>query len=605
LHLEWIEEQIMTKLLKLVAPMLVAAAMLFTPRQATAYVEAPYTLGRLVQESSNVLLMRVEKVDREKNLIIYRKVKDLKGVHPTDIIKHNIGHAGFNPREWQYCMEGAQVGNLAVMFHNGAASENFLPGYWYQAYAGDWWAMSHGEPFLLRSYAGKPEKLAAAVTSLLAGQEVVVPCMVDDKTQLHTRAAKIQRLKASMKLQDYNPKRDFVGWGNEDFRTLLGMPAFSMYTGVTRTDPEAGGIAPIDYDGDNKLDVCIYGAGKVALLKNAGTSLEEAPIPYVGGARAAAWGDWNGDKKPDLLLATPTGPVLLTNNGNGTFTDDTKLLPKEPYYALTTAAWIDQDGDGKQDILLANGYLGLRLYRNLGNAPAPAATPVAGAKPQPVAATKPAFEDISNKVGLGRNGIAAGVKGYQIAVGDVDGDGKADFLYTAGAGLLIKNSAKGFVLANDAGIAFKPGKVAPVLADFDGDGKLDVTLVDGNQIKLFKNDGHGKYADATGQRGDLTKPVENAACLVWADFDSNGKQDLLVGVLKGPNRFFRNGGDGKFTDASEEIGFTQKIFNTRAICVLDLNGDKVPDVVLNNEGQESSVLLGNPKRLVKKVADAR
>src|SRR3954465_13189596 len=87
--------------------------------------------------------------------------------------------------------------------HNGGASETFLPGYWYQTYAGDWWAMSHGEPFLLRSYAGKVDKLAAAVTSIIAGQEVVIPCMIDDKPQLHVRAAKVQRVKASMKIQDY------------------------------------------------------------------------------------------------------------------------------------------------------------------------------------------------------------------------------------------------------------------------------------------------------------------------------------------------------------------------------------------------------------------
>jgi len=581
----------MKKIFGRMTPLLVVLAMALAPTTARAYVEAPYTLGRLILESTNVLLMKVEKVDREKNLIIYRKVKDLKGVHPTDVIKHNIGHAGFNPREWQYCMEGAQVGNLAVMFHNGGASENFLPGYWYQAYAGDWWAMSHGEPFLLRSYAGKPEKLAAAVTAMLAGQEIVIPVMVDDKTLLHTRAAKIQRVKASMKIQDYNPKRDFVGWGNEDFRAIQGMPAFSMYTGIARTDPEAGGIAPADYDGDGKVDLCEYGAGKVALLKNSGSSFDEAPLPYSGGARAAVWGDWNGDKKPDLLLATPTGPVLLTNLGGGNFRDDSKLLPKEAYYALTTAAWIDQDGDGKQDILLANGYLGLRLYRNVSAAGAPA--------------NQPAFEDVSEKVGLGKDGLAAGTKGYHIAVGDIDGDGRADFLYTAGNGVLAHNTPGGFVAVKDSGISFKPSKAAPVLADFDGDGKLDVTLVDGNQVKLFKNDGKGKFTDATGQRGDLSQPIDNAACLVWADFNNTGHQDLFVGVLKGPNRYFRNAGDGKFTDASEEIGLTQKVFNTRAICVLDLNGDKVPDVVFNNEGQESSVLLGNPKRTAKKVADAR
>jgi len=75
-----------------------------------------------------------------------------------------------------------------------------------------------------------------------------------------------------------------------------------------------------------------------------------------------------------------------------------------------------------------------------------------------------------------------------------------------------------------------------------------------------------------------------------------------VGVVKGTNRYFKNGGDGKFVDASEEIGFTQRVFNTRAMCVVDLNGDKVNDIVFNNEGQESAVLLGNPKRVVKKVA---
>ena len=68
---------------------------------AQAYVEIPYTLGRLVTESTHVMLVQVDKVDKTKNLIIYRKVKDIKGTHPTDVIKHNIGQAGFSPKEWQ------------------------------------------------------------------------------------------------------------------------------------------------------------------------------------------------------------------------------------------------------------------------------------------------------------------------------------------------------------------------------------------------------------------------------------------------------------------------------------------------------------------------
>ena len=128
-------------------------------------------LGQVISLSTNIVVMQVEKVDKEKNLIIYRKVQDLKGKHPTDVIKHNIGRGGFHPREWQYPMDWAEVGKTAVFFHNGGASETCIGTYWYQAYAGgEWWNMSHGEPFLLRSFAGNVDKLAAAVTDIAGRQ---------------------------------------------------------------------------------------------------------------------------------------------------------------------------------------------------------------------------------------------------------------------------------------------------------------------------------------------------------------------------------------------------------------------------------------------------
>src|SRR6266478_345944 len=137
---------------------------LFFPSPTHAYVEAPHSLGLVCTLSTNIMVLRVEKIDRQNNLIIYRKVRDIKGQHPTDVIKHNIGRGGFHPREWQYTMEWAEVGKTAVFFHNGGASETCIGTYWYQAYAnGDWWGMSHGEPYLLRSFAGNVDKLAAAV----------------------------------------------------------------------------------------------------------------------------------------------------------------------------------------------------------------------------------------------------------------------------------------------------------------------------------------------------------------------------------------------------------------------------------------------------------
>ncbi len=74
--------------------------------------------------------------------------------------------------------------------------------------------MSHAEPFLLRTFIGDQEKLVEHCTRMLKGEEVIVTCFADiNKNQLHERKGKLQRLKASLKKQDYNPKRDFVGWG--------------------------------------------------------------------------------------------------------------------------------------------------------------------------------------------------------------------------------------------------------------------------------------------------------------------------------------------------------------------------------------------------------
>ena len=114
--------------------------------------------------------------------------------------------------------------------------------------------------------------------------------------------------------------------------------------------------------------------------------------------------------------------------------------------------------------------------------------------------------------------------------------------------------------------------------------------------KLFRSDGKGHFTDVTAQSGALATPIGFATCAAWTDFNNTGKQDLMVGCLKGPNRFFRNKGGGVFADATDEIGLGRRIFNTRGLAVLDLNKDGVADVAMVNEAQDSAVLLGNPDR---------
>src|SRR5262249_51502701 len=158
-----------------------------------------------------------------------------------------------------------------------------------------------------------------------------------------------------------------------------------------------------------------------------------------------------------------------------------------------------------------------------------------------------------------------------------------------------------FVESKDCGIVYQPGKVGPVFGDFDNDGHPDLFVPQQGTCKLFHNDGKGHFTDVTAKAGDLAKPVGQATCAAWGGFDNDGHLDLVVGCLRGPNRYFRNRGDGTFEDASERIGLHQRIFNTQAVCLVDLNNDGVLDMVFNNEGQESAVLLGNPELVAKRT----
>lgn len=571
---------------------LLAVAILLRPAApVAAYVDGgPMTLGGLCAMSSHIMVVRIENYSAEKRVIVYRKVADLKGQYPRDIVRHALGPThGARPSH----LQPDNIGKTALIFsywyngqHDGLGgpeakgglvrSYTYFDRKLYICYVGNWDGGRCDDPrTIVQKFCGSPERLRAAVVDILAGKEAVVPCIVPDAAGRPT----IQRLKAGSRQMDYNPKRDFVGFGGDDFSRLEGMPGFSSQSQLPNLGAGAQGISVMDLDGNGGTHLCLFGAERLEVLRNLGDSLLEMPLPGLGdGCRAALWADYSGDGKPDLLLATPAGPRLHTNLGNGTFRDDTALLPREPGNA-TAAAWLDYDGDGRPDILLMTGFHGLRLYRNLGQA-------------DPVA--KRWFEDISTPVGLGPAGIGGTARADTLAVADVNGDGRADVLCGAGTGLLLLNTPQGFVEKKDSGIAYQPGQIGPVFGDFDNSGALSLFLPqrDGS-CKLFQNDGQGRFRDVTARAGDLARPQGLATCAAWGDLDSDGHLDLVIGCLRGPNRYLRNRGDGTFEDASARIGLDRRIFNTQAIALLDLNADGVLDMVFANEGQHSLALMGD------------
>jgi hypothetical protein len=99
------------------------------------------------------------------------------------------------------------------------------------------------------------------------------------------------------------------------------------------------------------------------------------------------------------------------------------------------------------------------------------------------------------------------------------------------------------------------------LFDYDGDGWLDIYLVNGTNWPdrppsgktgaLYHNQGDGTFREVTPEAG-LAVPMYGMGCAV-GDFDNDGRDDLLVTCL-GPNHLFRNLGSGRFREVTVGSG---------------------------------------------------
>ena len=192
--------------------------------------------------------------------------------------------------------------------------------------------------------------------------------MVDgDKEALHKKTARIQRLKASLKILDYNPKRDFVGWGGEDIRRLARHARASTSTPVCQSStPRRSRSRPWTSTTTASRTSASAGRTRSCSCRTAATASSRPPA-RLHRRRASGRVGRLQRRRPARPACSPRRPArgCSPTSARGSSATTRTGLPKEPAYNLTAAAWGDFDGDGKPDILLANGFHGLRLYRNI------------------------------------------------------------------------------------------------------------------------------------------------------------------------------------------------------------------------------------------------
>jgi hypothetical protein len=320
-----------------------------------------------------------------------------------------------------------------------------------------------------------------------------------------------------------------------------------------------------------------------------------------------------------LESAPPAGTIAfedVTSRSGIAFVLNNGAVPGEKHQIETMpggVALLDYDSDGLLDIFLSNGaaepgfdkrdprYWN-RLYRNRGNG---------------------VFEDVTERAGVAGVGYSMGV-----AAGDYDNDGWPD-LFVAGVGrnILYRNRGDGTFedVTALAGIRSETWSIAAGWFDYDGDGLLDLFVVNyvawdrskepscrdprtgallhchpdlytGLSDTLYRNNGDGTFTDvsaAAGIRGHTGKGMGVA----FADYDGDGRVDILVTNDTQPNFLFHNEGNGRFREAGLTAGIAAnddgRTLSSMGADFRDVDNDGLPDLFLTAIAHETYPLYRN------------
>lgn len=290
----------------------------------------------------------------------------------------------------------------------------------------------------------------------------------------------------------------------------------------------------VDLDNDGRLDLFVIGGDQRAyLLHNAvagGARFDDASqksgIRNLGGARSAVFADLDHDGDLDLLLVGGPSLLFYRNNLDGTFTELTQAagFASASGGATRGAAFADFDGDGRVDVLVGREH-GASLYHNNGNRTFSDVITTSGIAVNSVAALAVGDYDNDGRLDVFAAGSAdsestlwlnngnatfkrdgRSVEGLRqlrstsplaVTFVDYDNDGWLDLLVagtpTASAGrgvVLLRNDGSGkFSDRSDILPATAASGMAVSTEDVNGDGDLDLLIAERGGVRLLRNDG--------------------------------------------------------------------------------------------------------------------
>lgn len=121
------------------------------------------------------------------------------------------------------------------------------------------------------------------------------------------------------------------------------------------------------------------------------------------------------------------------------------------------------------------------------------------------------------------------------------------------------------------------------IADFNGDGKLDIAITDDytQTLSVYLNDGTGKFG-APVQTTFTVPSIGGFGALAVGDLNEDGKPDLIVGPIAGLQYdvVLLGNGDGTFTEQGQIAGS----YSFLSSALLDINGDHHLDLIGGGNG---------------------